>query len=129
MFVENFWTLMNINLICHKYLKRTFKTGFWVQNYQCNLCSSGVNSQRLLCSQKLVWNVRIKVFWYTKYFFILLRSRISEYKWKEGFPWYFQEYKSIEMDYLALNNLKLAHWNWLTNVKKMSNRRQAFCVR
>ena len=35
-----------------KSLKRTFQTGFWVQNHLLNLCSSVVNSQRLLCSQK-----------------------------------------------------------------------------
>ena len=35
-----------------KSLKRTFKTGFSVQNHLLNLCSSAVNSQRLLCSQK-----------------------------------------------------------------------------
>ena len=31
-----------------------------------NLCSGVVNSQRLLCSQNLVWNVCIKAFLYTK---------------------------------------------------------------
>ena len=29
-----------------------FKTGFEVQNHRLNLCSSAVNIQRLLCSQK-----------------------------------------------------------------------------
>ena len=30
------------------------KTGFWVRNHLYNLCSSAVNSQRSLCSQKAV---------------------------------------------------------------------------
>ena len=39
----------------------------WVQNHLLNLCSIAVNSQRLLCIQKVVvWNVRIKAFLYTK---------------------------------------------------------------
>jgi hypothetical protein len=36
-----------------KSLKRTLKTGFWVQNHLFNLSSSAVNSQRLF--KKLVW--------------------------------------------------------------------------
>ena len=47
-------------------MKRTFKTGFWVQSHLLNLCSSVVNSQRLLCSQKVVWNFHIKALLYTK---------------------------------------------------------------
>ena len=43
-----------------------FKTGFLVENHLLNLCSSAVNSQRLLCSQKAGVNVRINAFWYTK---------------------------------------------------------------
>ena len=35
-----------------KSLKQTFKTGFWEQNHLLNLCSSAVNSQRILCGQK-----------------------------------------------------------------------------
>ena len=38
--------------VYQKSLKRTFKTGFWVQNHLMNLCSSAVDSQWLLCSQK-----------------------------------------------------------------------------
>ena len=49
-----------------KSLKRTFEPGFWVQNHPLNMYSRAVNSQRLLCSQKLVWNVRIKALCYTK---------------------------------------------------------------
>ena len=54
-------------------LKRMFKIGFWVQNRLLNLCNGVVNSQRLFY-QKLVWNVCIKAFWYTKYF---LYSRLD----------------------------------------------------
>ena len=32
--------------------KQTFKTCFGVQNHHLNVCSSGVNSQSILCSQK-----------------------------------------------------------------------------
>ena len=42
-----------------------FKTGFLVQNHPLSLCSSAVNSQSLLCSQKAGVNVRIKALWYT----------------------------------------------------------------
>ena len=52
--------------VYQKSLKRTFKTSFWVQNHLLSLCNSAVDSQRLLCSEKLVWNVRIKAFWYRK---------------------------------------------------------------
>ena len=52
--------------VYQKSSKQTFKTGFWVQNHLLNLCSSAVNSQRLLCNKKLVWNVRIKAFLYSK---------------------------------------------------------------
>ena len=55
-------------------VKRTFKTCFWVQNHLLNFCSSPVNSQRLLQSQKQVWNVFIKDFWYTNTFFSLYSS-------------------------------------------------------
>ena len=41
-------------LLYKKSLKQTFKTGFWVQNHLLNLCSSALNSQRSLCSQKAV---------------------------------------------------------------------------
>ena len=54
------------NFVYHISLKRTFKNGFWVQIHLWNLCSSASNSRRLLCSKKLVWNVRIKAFWNRK---------------------------------------------------------------
>ena len=38
--------------IYQKLLKRTFQTGFWVQNHLMNLRSFVVNSQMLFCSQK-----------------------------------------------------------------------------
>ena len=58
----------NVHKMCKKTFKQTFKTGFWVQNHLLNLCSSSVNSQRLLCSQKArVKCTSIKAFWYTKY--------------------------------------------------------------
>ena len=38
--------------VYQKSLKWTFKTSFWVQNHLLNLCSSAVNSQRLMYSQK-----------------------------------------------------------------------------
>ena len=53
--VGNFEPLILINWI------QTFKTGFWVQNHLLNLCTSAVNSQMLLCSQK----AGVKAFWYT----------------------------------------------------------------
>ena len=39
-------------IVYQKYLKRTFITSFWVQNYILNLCIRVVNSQRLFC----FWN-------------------------------------------------------------------------
>ena len=54
--------------VYQKYLKRTFQTGYWLQNHRLNFWFRDVNSQRLFCSKKLVWNVRIKAFWYTKRF-------------------------------------------------------------
>ena len=46
-----FW-LRFIIVNIQKSLKLTFKPGFWVQNHPLNLCSSAVDSQKLLCSQK-----------------------------------------------------------------------------
>ena len=54
---------MLINRLCHtkseliffvyqKSLKRTFKTGFWVQNHFLNLFSSTMNSQRFFVQPK-----------------------------------------------------------------------------
>ena len=66
----NYWNKSIHKSIYKKYikyeksLKRTFQTGFWVQNNRLNLCSRVMNSQRLFCSQKTVWNVRIKAFLY-----------------------------------------------------------------
>ena len=57
-----------------------FKTRFWVQNHLLNLCSSAVNSQMLLgycVVKKLVWNVRIKDFWYTT---VVINSFLQSYK-------------------------------------------------
>ena len=45
-------TLVRYLFAYQKSLNGTFRTGFWVQNHLLNLCSSAVNSQRLLCSQK-----------------------------------------------------------------------------
>ena len=65
------------NFVYHMSLKRTFKNGFWVQNHLWNLCSSASNSRWFLCSKNLVWNVRIKAFWYRKkYCFIEFISPI-----------------------------------------------------
>ena len=44
--------LLRFIFVYQKSLKRTFKTVFWVQKHLSNLCSSAVDSQRLLCSQK-----------------------------------------------------------------------------
>ena len=43
--------------VFQKFLKRTFKTGFWVQNHLLKLYSSAKNTRRLLCSQKVFWEV------------------------------------------------------------------------
>ena len=42
--------------VYQKSLKRTFQTGLWVLIHLLNLCSSALDSQRLLCSQKVVVN-------------------------------------------------------------------------
>ena len=57
-----------------------FKPGFSVQNPLLNLCSCAVNSQRLFCSQKLVWNVCIKAFLYTKWFKKILCKNNLQYQ-------------------------------------------------
>ena len=55
--------LMIINWICHtksesdlflytRNFKRTFKISFWLHNHHLNFCSSAMNSQKLLSSQK-----------------------------------------------------------------------------
>ena len=36
------------------------------------ICVLNVNSLKLLCRQKLVWNIRIKAFWYTKEFICMV---------------------------------------------------------
>ena len=63
-----FW--VRFIFVYQKSLKWTLKTVFRVQNHPLNLCSSAVNSIRLLCSQKLVWNVCIEAFWYTNCFYV-----------------------------------------------------------
>ena len=45
------------DIVFHNYFKRTFQTGFWAKNYFLNLCFRVVNSQRLFCNQKSVWNI------------------------------------------------------------------------
>ena len=57
--------LTQINFVYPEIFKPNVSNRFLVQNYLLNLCSRGVNSQRLFCSQKAK-NVRIKDFWYTK---------------------------------------------------------------
>ena len=49
-----FWLRFGLSIffVYKKSLKRKLKTGFWVQNHLMNLCSSAVNSQRLLCILK-----------------------------------------------------------------------------
>ena len=44
--------MIEICFVYQKSLNLTFKTGFSVQNHILHLCSSAVNSQKLLCSQK-----------------------------------------------------------------------------
>ena len=75
--------------VFQKSLKWTFKTGFWVQN---NLWEKN-NTRRQIQKglfihkcyfvvKKLVWNVCIKAFWYTKYlwsFFNVIRPHIFWY--------------------------------------------------
>ena len=46
-------------------LKRTFQSGFRVQNHHWNYLFRVVNSQRLFCSKKSSWNIRFKAFWFT----------------------------------------------------------------
>ena len=52
--------------------KTNVQNQFWVQNYLLNLCTNAVNSQRFYVVKKLVFNIRIKAFWYTIYFCIFL---------------------------------------------------------
>ena len=55
------------------FIPEIFKTNVsnrFLNTKSINLCSRAVNSQRLFytCSQKLMLNVHIKSFWYSKYF-------------------------------------------------------------
>ena len=51
--------------ICFKLVSHT-KNIFMKMRIDYKLCSIAVNSQRLSCSQKLVRNIRIIAYWYTK---------------------------------------------------------------
>ena len=51
--LSNIYFWLRFIFAYQKSLKRTLKTGFWVQNHLFNLSSSAVNSQRLF--KKLVW--------------------------------------------------------------------------
>ena len=57
---EIFWTNEQISIL--------------VQNHRLNLCSRAVNSQRLFVIKMLVWNVRIKAFWYLNKFLVIKRT-------------------------------------------------------
>ena len=65
----NLFVILNLSRIFFVYqksLKLTFKTGFWVQNNLLN-CVLVLWIHKGYCVvKKLVWNVRIKAFWYTK---------------------------------------------------------------
>ena len=50
--IEFVINLSRIYLLIPDIFKRIFKTGFWVKNHLLNLCSSAVNSQRLLRNKK-----------------------------------------------------------------------------
>ena len=63
-----------------KSLKRTFQTGFWVNNHLLHLSCSDMISQRLFVVEKQVLNVRIKAFWYTKVFFNCFKQYLWWYK-------------------------------------------------
>ena len=59
-------------LVCQKSIKRTFKSSFWVQNHLLYLCFCVVIlwiHKSYCVIKKLVWNVRIKAFWYTIYYY------------------------------------------------------------
>ena len=65
---KEFLTFPNLSwiyFVFQKSLKRMFKTGFLEQNHLLNLCSSAMNSKGYCVVKKLLWNVRIKAFWYT----------------------------------------------------------------
>ena len=51
-FSKRYILLTHIFFCIPEVFKPTFKASFWVQNHFLNLCSSTVNSQRLLCSPK-----------------------------------------------------------------------------
>ena len=53
--------------VYQKSLKRTFKTGFWVQNHRLNLLWI---HKGYCVVKKLVWNVRIKSIWCTKQYIL-----------------------------------------------------------
>ena len=62
----NFW--LGFIFVYQKSLKRTFKISFWVQNHLW-ICVRVLWIHKGYCVvKKQVWNVRIKAFWYTKYF-------------------------------------------------------------
>ena len=60
--------------VYQKYFQ-TFKISFWVQNRLLNLCSSAVDTGYCVV-KKLVWNIRIKAFWFINILF-LDRTRTS----------------------------------------------------
>ena len=62
--------------VYQKSLYQTFHISFWAENHLLNLCSSAVNSQKLLCSQKAGMKWLYLSFWYAIYFTLRLRLYI-----------------------------------------------------
>ena len=56
--------------VFQKSVKLPFKTRFWVQNNFLNLSSWVVNSQKLFCSKRLVFNINDTAFWFIQIIFI-----------------------------------------------------------
>ena len=61
-----YYIFLNNIFVHQKSLKGTFKTGFWVQNHFWICVLLLWIPKGYFVFKKLVWNVRIEAFWYTK---------------------------------------------------------------
>ena len=120
-----------------KSLKQTFKTGFWVQNHLLNSCST-VNSQRLLCSQKLsgiqkdllntnqIRNLYTNHDWSCKdlkFKYIILYNTLFRYIWLKSFKSWF----ILEMNDLLGFSIKFIYPS--VSFKKLHGRRVCYSKR
>ena len=65
--------LSQIYFCVPKALELTFKTSFWVQNHLLNFCCRLWIHKVYFVVKKLVWNDRIKAFWYTNFLTCILK--------------------------------------------------------